>query len=325
MGNINWSASRNPFLSCTKRNNRKMDAISTDLDMKLFAKSTEADFVEIYHDYHPVYVAYHKSYVDYKTAVSNMHGSTGVIENFWKDVSSKLIDKWDTSVKNVYEKGSDKHKALFSKGHEVFRTGTYQERISNIESFKALLEADPLLVAAAAMVTEFLTNYTAAFQIHTANKLKVKDLSDLVKINNRKCADAMFKVLGSLIVLFYETPEMIENYFLVDEIMKSTPKEEGGLSTEKLIIVPGEQSVEAGIAFEDTTKIKAYNSGTEILYLYTTAAKDGATIPETAHEFIPEAEEVIEMFTLGVAGNRYFYIGNKGTDEGSISIDIVEE
>jgi hypothetical protein len=324
MGNLIWSASRNPLISCTKRNNRKMDAISTDLDVKLLAKSADPVFTPIYNAYHPVYNTFHKSYVDYKTAISEMHGSTLVIEALWKEVSSKLIDKWDTSVKGVYEKGSDKHKALFSKGHEIFRTGPYQERTSNIESFKSLLSADPALAATATLVGNFLTDYTAAYQLHTANKLKVKDLSDEVKINNKACAVAMFKVLGSLIMMFADTPEKIENYFLVDEIMRSTPKEEGGESTETLLTIAGEQSLEAGITFSDTTKIRAYNSGTEILYLYTTAVKEPGTVPDAAYQLIPEAEEVIEMYTLGAAGNRYFYIANKGTDEGSISIDIVE-
>jgi hypothetical protein len=324
MGNLNWSASRNPLISCTKRNNRKMDAISTDLDAKLFSKSADPLFTPIYNAYHPVYQTFHKSYVDYKTAISEWHGSTAVIEGFWKDVSSKLIDKWDTSVKGVYEKGSDKHKLLFPKGHEIFRVGPYQERISNIESFQSLLATDPTLAASATMVQTFLTEYAAAFNVHTANKLKVKDLSDELKVNNKACAVAMFKVLGSLIVMFAETPEKIENYFLIDEIMKSTPKDEGGLSDEKFVIVPGGQTVEAGIPFKDTTKIKVYNPGTEILYLFTMATNDGSNIPETAHMLIPEDEEVIEMYTLGEAGNRYFFIGNKETDEGSISIEIVE-
>ncbi len=322
MGNLIWSASRNPFISCTKRNNRKMDAISTDLDAKLLAKSSDPLFTPIYNAYHPVYQTFHKSYVDYKTAISEWHGSTAVIEGFWKEVSSKLIDKWDTSVKGVYEKGSDPHKALFPKGHEIFRVGPYQERISNIESFKSLLDADPAMAATATLVGSFLTDYGAAYQVHAANKLKVKDLSDEVKINNKACATAMFKVLGSLIVMFAETPEKIENYFLVDEIVKSTPKDEGGESTEVLLTIAGGQSLEAGITFEDTTKIRAYNSGTEILYLYTTSVKDPGTVPDAAYQLIPEAEEVIEMYTLGAAGNRYFYIANKGTDEGSISIDI---
>jgi hypothetical protein len=323
MAKLPWIHVRNPFESCTRNNNRKMDAISQDMDLKLKADIANPKILAIYNAEHPKTLAFHTTYVAYKTTIADLRGSTQTIENFWKKASSELFDQWDTKVKNVYVRNSDEYKSLLPNGHEPFRKGGYQEQFANIESFRKRLYDDGNLADALALVDDFIATYSAAWANHVALKKLIKDTAADLKLKRADCALAMFCVLGGLLALYPDKPDIVANYFDTTEIQRATPKDEGGESTECTIEVPGETSVEGGFPFDDTTKIRAYNSGTEILYLYTTSTKDGAVIPEECTQMLPEDEKIFTMYTLGVAGNRYFYIGNKGTEAGQITIDIV--
>ncbi|MCX6706379.1 MAG: hypothetical protein NTV24_04760 [Candidatus Woesebacteria bacterium] len=324
MAKLIWIFLRNIFENITAKNNRKMDSLSTDHDLKLTADMLNPIIAVIYNIFHPLRLDFHNTYVSYKAALADSHGKTVELQDFWALASSEKYDHWDSLVKNVYPRKSMQHEGLFPRGHDPFREGNEEERISHIEALKSNLSKDSALSAAETEVDNFLTSYYALKTSHAAKEKLIRDLAAEVKTKSKICATAMYADLGYLIWKFPAAPDTIGGYFNVSEIVSTTAKSEGGESDELTIAVPNGKSVEGDFVFEDATKIRAYNPGGETLYLFTKAVKEtNPPIPDDAMALLPEDDKQIIMYTLGVAGNRYFYIGNKGTSAGEIVIDLV--
>jgi hypothetical protein len=319
-----WRSVSNIFDSCTRNSLRKMNAIGGDHFLKLDANKADAVIAVIYNSFKTVWQAFDAKYTEYKAAIADAQGTNQQLINLWKLASSKKYDAWDTAVKNVYEINSDEHKAFFPNGHEPFRNGTYEERFSNIKAFHKQLDDDGATAAAAQLVKDFMTEYETVFALNTAKHQLIKKLSAEAKKLRLDVAREMFANLGYLNWKYPDNPDLVESYFDTKLIIRSTPKAEGGENTELTIPVPGEKIVEGGFQFSDTTKIRAYNPGICDLYLYTKKDNNPGTIAELAYVLHPEDEADIIMSTLGEAGNRFFFIGNKSTDDGEIVVDIIE-
>ena len=159
---------------------------------------------------------------------------------------------------------------------------------------------------------------------HSNRQKKIKDTATILRVQKKICATAMYSNLGYLIYKFPDQPDVIGSYFDISQIVRSTPKSEGGEAEELTITIPAGKSVEGGFQFQDLTKIHVYNSGTEDLILFTSDNKDQPVIPEEPFIIHPEDEEDIVMYTLGVANNRYFFIANQSENEGEIVISLIE-
>jgi hypothetical protein len=325
MAKLLWIFLRNIFEIITRNSTRKMDSISEDHDLKLSdAAASNPIIAVIYNTFHPLREAFHQSYVKYKAAIAAAQGSTQAIQNMWKKVSSELLDQWDTEVKKVYKRDSDEHKALFPNGHEPFRIGTYAERITHIEALLSNIDDYNTLGDAKAMVETFLTDYETLNQTNKTKHNAIKTIAVELKENKKKCAVAMYSNLGYLIYKYPTQPDLIGSFYDITQIVRSTPKTEGGEAEEKTYTLPAETTVEAGFPFTAETKIHYYVSGTEELYLFTKSDKNDTTLPENPKVVQPEEEGDIVMYTLGDSENRYFFIANKSGNVAEIVIDLVE-
>ncbi len=324
MSKLIWIYARNPIESATKNSCKKMEKISLDFDLKLGAIPLDPIIGPMYTIFHPIRISFHDTYVSYKFALNDSQGTTKAIVKMWKDASATGYDAWDTAVKKVYPKDSKKHDSIFPNGHEPFRTGSYAERITFIEALHKACDIDGSLDDAKALVNAFLTDYGTLSAEHVAKQKLVRDLSALLKSKRKICASAMFSTLGDLIKNYPDKPDTICSYFDLEEIIKSTPKADGGESEELTIELIKNTIKEAGFAFLPTTKIRVYNSGITNLALFTGATKANPVIPEEPYILHPEEEFDIEMSTLGLITNRFFFIANTSTtDDGEIVIDVV--
>ncbi|MEI8202350.1 MAG: hypothetical protein WCH34_05025 [Bacteroidota bacterium] len=324
MAKLLWIFLRNIFGTITKRNNRKMDSISADHDRKLAARASNPIIAVIYATFHPLRLSFHASYSAYIAALGEVQGITLAIKNLWKEASSTLYDDWETAVKLYYKKGSDKHKSLFPNGHEPFRTGTYEQRITAIEALSLNMEGDPDLADAKDLVDDFLSRYSDKRAAHDDKDLLIKNLLSEVKTKKEALSLALYSDLGYLMYKYPGQPDVIGSYFNISEIVSSTSKDDGGESNELTLTIQKSKIIEGGFAFLPTTKIRVYNSGTTDLALFTAAAKANPTVPEEPFTLHPEEDTELEMSILGLQSNRFFFIANlSATDDGEIVIDEI--
>ncbi len=325
MKKLIWSFLRNVFYIITLHNFRKMDSLSLYHDMKLLNNITDPVIAGLYATFHPLRKAFHEAYTAYKTALANAREANQIHTNMFTELSSKKLDKWDAAIRNVYDKDTTKYKGFFPDGHKPFHNGRYEERITFVESLFEKIGTDASLSAVKTDIELFLTNYSTALANRLGRQDDVTTSLDKLRAIRTECAVAMYANLGALMTKNAATPEITGNFFDLEQIRRSTPKSEGGTSSELTITIPKGGAKEGGFVFTADTVFLLYDSGQTQLAVNTAATSTQTEVPDYAALLEPEDELEKAARDMGMPGDRFLIITNLDPDnDGEITIDIID-
>ena len=248
-------------------------------------------------------------------------GATQATENLLKELASDKIENWDIRIQVVYRKGTPEYLALIPNGRKPFQSLAYELRLSAVETLISSIGDDVALVPLKTDVEAFYALIVAARDNQQGKEGLVDSLSVQLEQERVDCSQAMYYTLGGLMQKYYQNTELISGFYDMDNI-RQTGKDEEEIAEPYILSIEPNETKEAGITFNDTTRFLFKNTGAVPLSIFT-----GGNIPEVPENpFILEAGEESEKLAteLGESENRYLYILNNNPDlSGNIEILVV--
>lgn len=227
-----WIFLSNTFDVQTRGSNVKMLSIVTDTDAKLQNESADPDILELYNLLHPIYDNYRQVCLNYDMVEGNYGGGTQAFENLLDTIPTELR-KWEGQIRAVYYEDTPEEKAIFPNKRTPFLTGTYEERLSAIGTLAEKLSSIPALSATHGLVSSFYTLALSTRLAQQQNEGALGQISDLREQQRMLVAEALYGVLGGLMLRFRTSPTDIERFFDLELLRSKGKGQISGIGTIK--------------------------------------------------------------------------------------------
>ncbi len=217
-----WIFLSNTFEVQTRNSNVKMLSIVTDTDAKLQNESADPEILPLYMLLNTVYNSYRQICINYDMIEGNYGGGTLAFENLLDSIPTELR-KWEGPIRAIFYEDTPEEKAIFPHKRTPFLQGTYEDRLSAIGTLAEKLSSYPILATTHTLVSSF---YLLALSTRLAQQQgegalgQVSDLREQQRIN---VAQALYGVLGGLMLKFRTDPSQIERFFDL-ELLRSKGK-----------------------------------------------------------------------------------------------------
>lgn len=307
-----WQPLENIHDNATKESRKLMNQCSTFTHSALDARKTEPGIGELFTFFDPVYQAFRTLYISWKSSEGTYHASTRALELLWEELTA-AVKKWDVKIQDIYDDTTDRYKQLLPNGRAGFSKVSYDERTIALGTFIDAIgnDASEVMRVVKGLAETMEARIIAARSLQSGKKSLMDDLSDRTERARKDCADGLYAVQAGLMRKYYKTPELTEAFFDVEAYRSPKPKDEepeGGL----LITVAPGQTLEAGFAFTNDTRILFLNHGEVSLDIFT--GGETPTPPENPLKLAAGEEIEVAVADLGPADSRYLYIKNTNTE-----------
>ena len=314
----NWSYSDNTFNNATVGNYKKYFSISTYHDEALEAHSSNAAILPLYTFYHPLHLAYKAAYNGWSSSKDTKQGDTELVKQMLADLANPKIQQWDIAIQQFYLKGTPQYKALLPNGRQEFQKGSQQERIEAIETLILNIGTDANLATLKTTIQTFYDLLSDAQGKKIGKQSTTETDSDAVEAARVTAANAMYKNLGNLMVLFFENPLQIEPYFDL-ALIRTTEQTTFVNNDVKALKVTS--IVKRTLADNKTITIR--NTGTEVLIFYPAAHKEDAPGTLISHDMPADSTQVFSKVEFGNTKELPFInVINKTAFAGSFEMEI---
>jgi hypothetical protein len=207
-----WIFLINTFDVNTRGSNVKMLSIATDSDAKLQNEMGDPEILQLYMLFHPVYDSYRLIIINYDMIAGNYGGGTLAFENLL-DTLPTVLRQWEGPIRAVFIEDTPEEKAIFPNKRTPFLKGTYEDRLSAIGTLAEKLSTIPAMAAIHLVVSSF---YMLALSTRLAQQQgegALAQVSDLREQQRMNVAQALYGVLGGLMLKFRTDPSQIERFF----------------------------------------------------------------------------------------------------------------
>lgn len=207
-----WIFLSNTFEVQTRGSNVKMLSIATDTDAKLENENADPDILDLYNLFHPIYDNYKQVCINYDMIEGNYGGGTQAFEDLM-DTMPTVLRSWEGPIRAVYFEDTPEEKAIFPKKRTPFLQGTYEDRLSAIGTLSQKLSTIPALNATYLNVSSFYTMALSTRLAQQQDEGALGQVSDLREQERILVAQALYGVLGGLMLKFRAMPTDIERFF----------------------------------------------------------------------------------------------------------------
>lgn len=249
-----WIFQSNPFETHTRNSNRKMFTISTDTHSKLQAESADADILAMFNNLDPVFQAYVLIYANYSVVFGERKGKTLNLVTQLQQLGAIHLPKWEVMVHTLYPKGTAEEVEIFPNGRAPFMNGTYEERIGKVQALHMKVAANPALATLTPLVLSFYNLLITARDTQQQKEGLKGQLSASRESQRVLLANELYKVLGGMMVKFYDNRAQISHYFDLALLRTKSEDEETVLDTKQGIVAAG-STVNIGTPPAGTTKV----------------------------------------------------------------------
>jgi type II secretory pathway pseudopilin PulG len=138
-----------------------------------------------------------------------------------------LLDSWLNTLEGQVAKGGTVYVSLLPTGREAFTTGSRGEQLNNLDQFAIALQAQttkPLLVTLGGTVATFATEARALRNVQTDAKGDIELARTTQEGYRKQAAAALYALIGQGMVVWNETPELVDNLFDVN-ILRDPPQD----------------------------------------------------------------------------------------------------
>lgn len=215
-----WLFVTNTFESNTKGTQTKALRLFRDFHSKLHAQvATDPDIAAIFADFDGVYQQYEAMYAQ-KDAISGTY--KGRTLNFEQTLSQlpALLRKWEGQVHFYFPEDSPEETELFPQRRTPFLSGSYDDRISAINSFLINLGNYSQLAGLQASVQSYYNTLVAARDVQQQKEGLNDQLSSLLEQQRVIVAQEMLGAYGKLLHKFRQNPELVLDFIEV-ELLRS--------------------------------------------------------------------------------------------------------
>jgi len=232
MATRQWIFLSNTFEVNTRTSHVKGLSIATDHDSKLHAEDSDPDILALYTPFHTVYQAYAQICGQYDAVAGIREGYTLNLETLMKEDLPEQLRLWEPVVRAVYPEDSPEEKMIFPNKRSPFLQGTYEDRISALNSLIQALTTDGNFATLVTQVESFYNTVLAARDTQQQQEGLIGQSSDLRENQRLLVMQEMQGNLGALIHKFRDDIDQVERFFDLS-LLRAT---EGGLPATTLIV-----------------------------------------------------------------------------------------
>ncbi len=210
-----WSRAQNFIDTVTDGSYKLADEIFKSHYQLLNGGAGNATIAAMLTYFDPFYAAYSNAYVGWLALRGQGTGNTQTLVELIDELSSSRIRKWDVAIQGVYEQGTPQYQSLLPARRSPFQQGGIETRFSAVQALIAAIGTDAALASLKTQIEDFLTTMENARNNQVGGVAGVNIASGAIDLARDNAAQAMFKNYGSCVVLYYQTPEQIANFFPV--------------------------------------------------------------------------------------------------------------
>lgn len=279
-----WSYLSNPFDNVTKENHKLMYLLATDHFDKLGeAAKTEPKMQELY----DLGIREYKDFATQYRSGANVSGDyrlmTARIEQFTKELTSKLIRRWDSRIIFDFDVDTPEYQSLMQGGRAAFQQGAYDVRIARVIALGEQLKKFPNLSELQVEVEEFGKKYQETRKAQQEMEHQDQNHVDLLEQKRRRLATKMHGIFGGLMLHFHEEMHKVENFYELKYLRRSSSKtvEDTVKESLNLELAGGETKVAFESVLEKGAIVRVTNQGATLLQAYLNDDTDEAITVES--------------------------------------------
>ena len=197
-----------------------MNTITTNTRNKLYAETADPDILDLFDFYDPIHRDFKVKYIQYLTTNAQYEGATRAFEDKMKTLAGEFIEDIDIRIQVIYKRGTPSYSALLPDLRGPFQTGTYENKLSNLEGLAKAIGTDPAL---AGVKTDVLAFHSQAVGLRDAQQGKeglAKAATNTLEVARVTCAQGLYAVLGGLMRKYFQSPSEIARYFDLSNIRR---------------------------------------------------------------------------------------------------------
>jgi len=312
-----WIFIQNPIEHATEGSFAKSMIVSTFHDSALLAGSSIPFVHLLYESYHPIHLTLKADYKAWDIQEHAQEGKSLTLEQLFVLLRGTKIRKWDVSIQNEYEKGTERYVALLPDGRGPFQTGSQQSILDAVETLSGAIGTDAALASTKADVDAFLELLDEANTTQKGSKKDTSTLSQQLEISRINMCIAQYGNLGMFINQYKATPQLIPPFFdLVNIRQHHQVMFTGHLK-------PLYNRVICKHTFDADEQVKITNTGTTDLVFYLGQLKT-SKLPTLLH-IVPAGTQVTELASvLGDLSNKFVIVYNPNeTEMGAYDFEIL--
>ena len=296
-----WKFLINTFFSRTVESMKNALSLTQDHLAKLTANEADADILAIKTDYLPVHTAFLTAVNQLDSKRGIYKGKTQSFEEALEELARVKINEWRGQVFAVFPEGTANAVAIFPRDRQPFQQDTYDERVEAVQALSITLgtyTTKPTLITLSATVAAYYITISGARALQQTDEGSVATLRTNLKAAHKLLCDGMYKNLGLLMAKYYQTPEVIANYFDLTLIRNTgngeeVITEEGSINSHQVVNL-NELTGEITDADEDTTVTFTNTSTDADFQLILFGAATGTELPGTNPQVAVNSGESIE-------------------------------
>jgi hypothetical protein len=235
MATRSWIFLINTFEVNTRGTNVKMLSIVTDTDAKLQNENADPDILNLYNLLHPIYDNYRQVCINYDMVEGNYGGGTQAFEELMDTIPTELR-KWEGQIRAVYYEDTPEEKAIFPNKRGPFEKGTYEDRLSAIGTLAEKLSSIGALSATHLLVSSFYNLALSTRLAQQQNEGAMGQVSDLREQQRIIVAQALYGVLGGLMLKFRTSPTDVERFFDLELLRSKAKGQTTGPATLNIVV-----------------------------------------------------------------------------------------
>ena len=316
-----WIFLINPFISATANSYRKMKQIGDYTLSALAAAAVKpgapAALNDLLAELSPLVETYDNAYNTWLSLHGVQKGQTQSLKDLLANLAGEVIQEWDLAIQNVYRQHTTQYMALLPHRRQPFQNGSQQSRISAVGALALAIGDDAALQTLKTQVNSVYDALTQANFAQKGSKSNKSGSSDELEFDRIALGAGLYGVLGALMHLFKEAPEVIASYFLIEELR----------NIEQTIFrheIKGDETLLAFVrSFEDGEQLKLINRNNTALKIARVPKKTDA-MPEAAFTLPANQEQTVLPDALGDKANRFLIVKNmSATEKGAFTIEII--
>lgn len=207
-----WIFLINTFFVNTKNSFKLALTLFEDTHAKLAAEAEhDADVALIYTDFKPFYFAYKELYAQKQSYLGIYEGQTLNFETVLSEMPQQ-VRRWEGSVRAIFIEDSPEERAIFPNKRSPFLQGTYEQRISAVETLSMTLNTYPALASIANAVETYYNRLEGSRLSQQKQEGQSDKLTALLAKQHEITCQELYGVLGRLMHKFRYSPERIANF-----------------------------------------------------------------------------------------------------------------
>lgn len=207
-----WIFLINTFFVNTKNSFKLALTLFEDTHAKLAAEAEhDTDIALIYTDFKAFYFAYKELYAQKQSYLGIYEGQTLNFETVIGEMPQQ-VRRWEGIVRAMFIEDSPEERAIFPNKRNPFLQGSYEQRISAVETLSITLNTYPTLANVVNIVETYYNRLEGARLAQQKQEGQNDKLSGLLAKQHKITCEELYGVLGRLMHKFRYNPEYIGNF-----------------------------------------------------------------------------------------------------------------